>query len=109
MQFKWKLDFSKILQANEKAPDQKQVFTNIFDSALNSAYRDGLSRDYTRRSFNIINKVELSETEFIDLTEKEFELLEEAFDKAKMPSNLKKVLVQIYDNIEEIKNKKIKE
>lgn len=101
--FKFKLDFSKILQEGEKEPNIKQVFLNIFDAALSSAYRDGLGKDLMRRSFNIGNKIEDAEGDTVELSDAEYELLKEAFERAKLNSNVKKLLIQVYDNIDEAK------
>lgn len=99
--FKWKLDTSFVVEKSSDFSD-RGLFLNYFNAALNTAYKDGLGREYIRRAFNIANKIEACNgSETVDLEDSEFELLKEAFERGKFPSQGGRILVQIYDAIDE--------
>ena len=100
-QFKWKLDTSFANEEIKVTPSQ--LFLSYLNGALTSAYKDGIGRDYLRRAFKISEKVEASTTDTIELEDAEFELIKEAFERAKFNPAIAKVVVQIYDAIDNAK------
>ena len=100
-QFRWKLDTSSL--GTELKVTDAQVFINLLHIASNTAYKDGMGRDFMRRLYNVCNKVENDGVGTIELEDAEFELLKEMFERAKWGSRNMKLVCQVYDAIEGVK------
>lgn len=100
MQWKLKLDFAS--ESEKKDTNEKKLFENFILAALRLGFRDGLSPDYQRRLFKVMDKLDAVDPscDNLDLEDAEFEMIKEAFDRAKFPPDNFRVVCQIYDFIE---------
>lgn len=100
---KWKMDRSKFKGNKSENVSDAELFIGYMNGAFQSAFKDGLSREYMRRAFKISEKIESSKDGMIELEDAEFELLEDAFTRAKFNPIISKMVVQIYDAIDAAK------
>ena len=98
--FKWKLDFS-FLPDERRPTDEVRWFEEAIIGALMTRYKEGVPLSIQRTIFNIMNKVEKSENEIIELEEAEFDLIKESFLNGKFNPAGYKISVQIEKNIEQ--------
>jgi len=96
---RWKLDISHFTDAD--TADPKAVFSNFLIGALRLGYKDGLGREFQRRLFKIQDKLDKASTDLLELEDAEFDMVKEAFERAKFQPEVVKTLNQIYDFIEE--------
>lgn len=97
------MDLSFVKNEKEREVDLKVLFISYLNGALSSTYKDGLKHDFMRRLFNISNKVEAADSDHVELEDAEFELIDEAFKNGRFNPAVSKVVVQIFDAIEEAK------
>jgi hypothetical protein len=104
--FKWKLDFSLLDDKNDLPNDVKKYVENLVLSTLNNRYKDGLDYKKQRELFKVLDKINQSTTDYVELEDSEFEFLEDVFLNSKFPPQFTKVINEIYNNVEEAKIKK---
>lgn len=104
--FKWKMDRSVVKGDQSEDVNDADIFIGYLHGAFQSAFKDGLSREYMRRAFKIAEKVESSKDGMIELEDAEFGLIDDAFTRAKFNPRISKMVIQIYDALETAKIEK---
>jgi len=104
---KIELDIDKIKKCEEffKTTVSSELWVIMLHHAVNKLYKDGLNPQTQRRCFNLCNKLEECKESVIELEDAQFELIAEAFEKAKFPSLFGDTLEQIYEAIDDTKLK----
>jgi len=103
--FKWQIDISKLKGAKENKATPKEIFFSFLDGGLVSMFERGLAKEALRQLFKIKDKIDADETGSVDLEDAEFKLVYDTFEKGKFGPQGAQVVNQIYDNIDEAKNK----
>lgn len=104
--FKWKMDRSVVKGDKSENVSDAELFIGYMNGAFQSAFKDGLSREYMRRAFKISEKIEASKDGVVELEDAEFGLIDDTFTRAKFNSIISKMVVQIYDAIDATKIEK---
>ena len=102
---KWKLDLSHLNEQEMGQLTDKKIFENYLLTALRLGFKDGLSMDYQRKLFKILDKLEKTQIDSIELEDAEFEMVDEAFSRAKFNPEAVRLVNQIYDFLYESKQK----
>lgn len=99
--FKWKINTEFF---EEKIEDPKKIFQTSLLSAITLRYKDGLGYELHRRLQKILDKLESSEGEYLNLEDAEFSLIKDSFIESKFPPNVNKIINIYYDNIESVES-----
>ncbi len=102
--FKWKLNFD-FLEEAQRPTDYKKWFESVLIGTSTSRFKDGVNLKSQRTLFNIMNKIDASITEFIELEDSEFEFLKDVFENGKFNPAGFRISVQIQDAIDEAAKK----
>jgi hypothetical protein len=104
--FKWKLDFSFVENKNDIPKDIKVYFENLLLTTINSKFKDGLLMKEQIQLLKILDKLKLTQDDFIILEDSEFEFIEDVFTQSRFLPSFTRVINQVYTNLDEAKLRK---